>query len=100
MAKGILIAAMDYSDVADDEFNDWYDTEHLPRLRQDPGLLVAARYCAILGTPRYLALYQLTHSEVVQTDAWRALATTPWTTRMTAFRNNPQRWVFTALPDR
>jgi hypothetical protein len=30
MAKGILIAAMDFTNVAEDEFNDWYDTEHIP----------------------------------------------------------------------
>ena len=30
MANGVLIAAMDFSNVAADEFHDWYDTEHLP----------------------------------------------------------------------
>jgi hypothetical protein len=30
VAKGILIAAMNFSNVADDEFNDWYDSEHVP----------------------------------------------------------------------
>ena len=34
MAKGILIAAMNFRDVAEDEFHDWYDLEHVPeRLR-------------------------------------------------------------------
>jgi hypothetical protein len=26
VAKGLLIAAMQFSDVAEDEFHDWYDT--------------------------------------------------------------------------
>jgi hypothetical protein len=30
MAKGELIAALDFSNVAEDEFNDWYDQEHIP----------------------------------------------------------------------
>ena len=30
MAKGILVAAMNFSDVAEDEFHDWYDHEHGP----------------------------------------------------------------------
>jgi hypothetical protein len=30
MAKGILIAAMDFSNVAADEYNDWCDAEHIP----------------------------------------------------------------------
>ena len=25
MAKGVLIAALDFSNAAEDEFNDWYD---------------------------------------------------------------------------
>ena len=35
MAKGILIAAMDFSNVVEDEFNDWYDTEHVPERQPD-----------------------------------------------------------------
>ena len=30
MAKGVLVAAFEYSNVAEDEFNDWYDMEHIP----------------------------------------------------------------------
>jgi hypothetical protein len=37
MAKGILIAAMDFSHVPADEFNDWYDTEHIPERQRVPG---------------------------------------------------------------
>ena len=34
MALGLLGGGFDYSAVALDEFNDWYDTEHIPeRLR-------------------------------------------------------------------
>jgi hypothetical protein len=29
MSKGIFIAAMYFSNIAADEFNDWYDTEHI-----------------------------------------------------------------------
>jgi len=39
MAKGILIAAMNFSDVAEDEFHDWYDTEHIPERLRVPGFL-------------------------------------------------------------
>ena len=30
MAKGTLLAAMKIAGAAEDEFHDWYDTEHLP----------------------------------------------------------------------
>ena len=45
MAKGVLIAALDFSSVATDEFNDWYDSEHIPDERQRvPGFLTLQRW--------------------------------------------------------
>ena len=38
MAKGILIAAMDFSAAPADEFHDWYDLEHIPERLRDQGL--------------------------------------------------------------
>ena len=40
MAKGILIAAMNIGGAAEDEFHDWYDTEHLPERQRVPGFLL------------------------------------------------------------
>jgi hypothetical protein len=37
MAKGILIAAMDFSACREDEFHDWYDLEHVPERLRIPG---------------------------------------------------------------
>ncbi len=37
MAKGILVAAMDFTGVAEDEFHDWYDLEHIPERQRVPG---------------------------------------------------------------
>jgi hypothetical protein len=44
MAKGVLIAAMDFSNVGADEFNDWYDTEHIPERQRVPGFLTLQRW--------------------------------------------------------
>jgi len=44
MAKGALIAAMDFTNVAADEFNDWYDSEHLPERQRVPGFLTLQRW--------------------------------------------------------
>ena len=44
MAKGILIAAMNIGNAAEDEFHDWYDTEHLPERTRVPGFLVCQRW--------------------------------------------------------
>ena len=38
MAKGILIAAMDFSAAPEDEFHDWYDLEAHPGAAAHQGL--------------------------------------------------------------
>ena len=47
MAKGILIAAMDFSACPEDEFHDWYDLEHVPERLRIPGFLNAERWLDI-----------------------------------------------------
>ena len=42
MAKGILIASMNMANAAEDEFHDWYDTEHMPERVALPRLSCAA----------------------------------------------------------
>ena len=63
-----------YTDLADDkddqEFNTWYDTRHLPQLKAIPGILDAARYVAVRGGPKYLAVYELDSAEVIHSDAF------------------------------
>ena len=63
-----------YTDLVDDKydeaFNAWYDTRHLPQLKTIPGILDAARYVAVKGGPKYLAVYELENAEVVRSDAF------------------------------
>ena len=44
MTKGTLIAAMKLGRAAEDEFHDWYDTEHLPERQRVPGFLACQRW--------------------------------------------------------
>jgi hypothetical protein len=39
---GLLVAGFDSSPVNPDEFNDWYDTEHVPERRRVPGFVNCA----------------------------------------------------------
>jgi hypothetical protein len=59
-----------YTDLIDpkheEEFNAWYNTEHLPELLALPGFLDAARYVATRGGPKYLAVYELASIETVR----------------------------------
>ncbi len=86
MAKGILIAAMDFSDVAPDDFDDWYDTEHVPERLRVPGFLNAERWIGITNPRHSLALYDLDNVDVLHSAPYRAVGGangSPWTKRVT-----------------
>ena len=86
MAKGILIAAMNFSEVVEDEFHDWYDTEHLPERLAVPGFLNAERWIGINNPKDSVALYDLDNVGVLHSPPYLAVAGdngSPWTRRVT-----------------
>ena len=86
---GLLVNAMNVVPEHEDEFNRWYNEEHLPGLAAVPGTICARRYRDPSGTHRYLALYHLESPEVTFTEAWKKAAGTPWTERVRPhFRNH------------
>jgi hypothetical protein len=87
MAKGILIAAMDFSNVAADEFNDWYDTEHIPERQRVPGFLTLQRWIGSENPKQSVATYDLNSLAVLQSPGYRAIGgenLSPWSKRITA----------------
>jgi hypothetical protein len=81
-AAALLLVAMNVEPAAEAELNEWYDTEHLPRLATVPGCLAARRFRGHAGTHRYLALYHLAAPDVAASKAWEAAAVTPWTVKL------------------
>ncbi|GIX48162.1 MAG: hypothetical protein KatS3mg131_2373 [Candidatus Tectimicrobiota bacterium] len=98
MAKkglGVYLVFTDIDPRYEEEFNAWYNTEHLPELLALPGFLDAARYVASKGGPKYLALYELESPAALQTpefQRWRANPS-PWSRRIspTAIGQNVAR---------
>jgi hypothetical protein len=87
MAKGTLIAAMRIAQVAEDEFHDWYDTEHLPERQRVPGFLVCERWLGAEDARVSVATYDLESVAVLQGAAYRAIGgenLSPWSKRVTA----------------
>jgi len=87
MAKGILIAAMDFSDVAEDEFHDWYDTEHVPERLRVPGFINADRWIGTANPQVSVATYDLEAVGVLHSPAYQAVGGangSPWTKRVTS----------------
>src|SRR5262249_62048589 len=77
---------MVYTDLIDlryeQEFNAWYNTEHLPELLALPGFLDAARYVATRGGPRHLAVYEIESLDAMQTPEFKNRPRTPWGQRV------------------
>jgi hypothetical protein len=84
----VLLVRLETDPEHDAEFNDWYNTDHLPALTGVPGVYGARRYRAIAGSPKYLAVYELANAEVRQSDAWRKAADSPWTLKIRPHHRN------------
>jgi len=85
MAKGQLIAAMEFSNVAEDEFNDWYDLEHIPERQRVPGFLVCQRWIGAENPKQSVATYDLESVAVLEGPAYRAIGMdnlSVWSKRM------------------
>ena len=92
-AGGLLVSAMNVAPEMDAEFNAWYDTEHLPRLAELPGVLMARRYRSPGAGHRYVATYHLTSPDVCESPAWQAVSSTPWTQKLLPHLSDRLRFV-------
>ena len=85
--KGFLLVLMQPPLAIEEEFNAWYDTEHIPERLAVPGVETAIRFCSTTATaPKYLAMYDLAAESVLDTDAYKNVAgdnSSPWTKRVT-----------------
>jgi len=83
--RGLLLAMMEPPPAMEEEFQDWYDTEHFPERAECEGFLTASRFVCIDGWPRYLALYDLADTEVLRGPGYAKIAGerySPWTHRI------------------
>jgi len=81
-AGGLLFVGMNVDPQVEDEFNDWYNTEHIPRLQAVPGCLCARRFRADSGSHKYIAIYHLDSAEVCASRVWKDAVATPWTAKI------------------
>ena len=86
-SRYLFTASMDVQPDKEDVFNEVYDTEHVPLLRQVPGVVSIARLkteeltmilggerraIVVEGEPRYSAIYEIESPDVLTRDAWAA----------------------------
>lgn len=82
-APYILSVRLDIAAEVEDDFNQWYNEDHLPKLAGVPGVACARRYRSLSGTgTQYLALYEMENDQVPNTEAWDKAANTEWTLKI------------------
>jgi hypothetical protein len=97
---GLLLVAIDVDPRHEAELNRWYDDEHIAERMAIAGFLRARRFVALEGRPRYLALYDLESSAVLDSAAYRHAAgpaATPMTRRMQGLFNPMIRNVYAEI---
>jgi len=99
-APWMYIVHTDIPEHIVDEYNAWYDSEHLPRCAAIPGVLRARRYASagiLSGAsdgPRYLTAYELSGPDVWESPAALQARKTPWTEKMRSLFSNTRRALY------
>jgi hypothetical protein len=75
--KGMLFSQMEPPPELEADFNDWYETEHIPVRLALPGFSRAVRYMERGKAHKYLAVYEIDDLSVLESPAYQALKVTP-----------------------
>lgn len=105
--SGLLMVMMEVEAEYEEEFNRWYDEEHLPERTACNGFLSGRRFRLIDGSPngqpRYLAIYELESPDVLQTDEYLKMVPPSkwWASLLPHVRvtRNTYREITRTLPD-
>jgi len=85
--KGYLMVMMEAPPALEEEFQAWYDTEHIPERLAVPGFETGLRFVCLEGSPRYLAMYDLADPQVLDSQDYLKVSfdqASPWTKRVTS----------------
>ena len=78
----LLIVRIDVEPEMEEEFNRWYNEEHIPTLLKVPGVLWGKRAINTGPGPKYIAVYEHENIEVQRSEAYQKAAQTEWTRRI------------------
>ena len=82
---GLLVLCFDYSNVDVNEFNDWYDTEHIPERERTREILSAHRWLNMTNRRLSVATYDLESVEALTYSEYLAISgknLSPWSKRI------------------
>lgn len=109
--KAILLVMTEIDPDHEDDWNRWYDEEHIPQRLQFPGFLAArrfklqpldwpgARHISVQQGRTYLAIYELEGLEAMTSAEYEAAYTelTDWSKRVSCHQRDVIRSVYVAL---
>ena len=93
----LLIVHTDVAPEMEEEFNRWYNEEHIPRLLRVPGVLWAKRGMNTGEGQKYIAVYEHASGEVQKTAAYRETLETDWTHKIRPYLLNFRREIYELL---
>jgi hypothetical protein len=94
------VVATDVEPEWEEEFNRWYDLEHMPSLAAVAGTVSCARLRNLdEDGPRYHSCYDLTSARALESRAWLAARNSLSSTRVRPHFINPRRIMFRTLLD-
>ena len=100
----IFVVGHDIPPDREEEFNAWYNTEHIPAMvERVPGFVTARRFVAVkpelpprvsdwLSSPKFLTLYDLESEDVLQSDTFLRETNSPWSSWVRSWYT--KRWRF------
>ena len=89
----ILVVMMEVDPAHEDEFNRWYNEEHLPERLEIPGYVSARRFKLEEGEGvlKYLCIWELEDGSPLQSEAYQAQRRRPSELRDSAYIHIKQR---------
>lgn len=100
---GILFSQMDCPPELETDFDRWYNEEHIPKRLAVPGFTAAARYQAVTGGPKHLAVYHTTSPDIFNSPEYievkHGLGKTELTQKMLGSVSGFTRYLGTQITD-
>ena len=93
----LIIVRIDVKPEMEEEFNRWYNEEHMPNLLRVPGILWAKRGINTGKGPKYIAVYEHENIDIQRTEAYRKAVETEWTRRIRPYFLSMERDVYELL---
>ena len=76
--NAVLVVQVEIDPADEEEFNRWYDEEHVPEKLATPGFLGARRFRVSDGGPRYLVIYELEDADAATSPEYMSQQATEW----------------------